>query len=139
MKKENKKLLGIWLDHSKAHLIEFENKETKIETLLSGYSKKMRAEGETPDGTQLGNYRSGNNEYSHHHRETEMMSHYYKILGDRIRHYDETVLFGPTHAKTELFNTLLKEKNRLNVHVDNKANDKMTEKEMSEFVKGYYK
>jgi hypothetical protein len=139
MKKENKKYLGIWLDHSKARLIEVNENGTQVETLLSGYSKQMREKGEGATGTRLGNYRSGNDEYSTHHRKMEMLSHYYKILRDRIKRYDETILFGPTTAKVELFDTLLKEKNSINVHVHKGDGARMTEKQMSDFVKDFYK
>jgi hypothetical protein len=137
--KKDKKYLGIWLDHSKAHLIESENKDTKIETLLSGYSKQMRIEGEKPAGIRLGNNRSTNNEYSEHHRKIEMLMHYYKILTDRVKRYDETVLFGPTNAKVELFDLLLKDSKTTHVHLHREDCSRMSEHEMADFVKDYFK
>ena len=51
---------------------------------------------------------------------------------------DEVLLFGPTNAKTELYN-LLKEDRHFNKHeIDIETSDNLTENQMRAFVKEHF-
>jgi hypothetical protein len=59
-------------------------------------------------------------------------------LGDVILDYEKVVLFGPTDAKNELLNLLLDNHLYDNIKIAVKPTDKMTESQMSVFVKDYF-
>ncbi len=73
-----------------------------------------------------------------HKKEQYEEAGYYRNLGDIIRNYDSVLLFGPTEAKVELFNTLRKDLRFANIKIEIKHTGKMTEKQKYAFVKFYF-
>jgi len=120
------KKLGIWMDHSNAHLMEFTNDsiETRIITSKFTHADKMHTL-----------HRSEN---IMHNKEQHQQSEYYKKLGDAIRNYEEVILFGPTDAKAELFNTLREDHNFAQIKIETQQADKMTENQLHAFVKEHF-
>jgi len=114
------------MDHANAHLIEFNPEETENQTTTS-----KAASG---DGQQS----VGKNENISHNREQHQQSDYYKKLGEDIRNYSEVLLFGPTNAKTELFNTLKSDHRFEKIKIDIKQADKMSENQQHAFVKDHF-
>jgi len=74
-----------------------------------------------------------------HTKEQHQQSSYYKKLGDIIKNYQEVVLFGPTDAKQELLNLLRVDHLFENIKIDVLNSDKMTESQMQDFVREYFK
>lgn len=124
MKTEKK--LGIWMDHSIAHVMEFtpnlvENKivvskplhDSKEQSLLKGESNV-------------------------HIKEQHQQAEYYKKLGEVIKNYDNVILFGPTDAKVELLNVLRADNLFAKIKIETKQTDKMTENQNHAFVKEYF-
>ena len=132
------KRIGIWLDHAKATLSDLSKGAVVVETVFSDKESEVRFKGETGDGTLLGNNRSTNNEHHEHNRSVEIMDVYYRILADRIRHYDDILLFGPTGAKDELYNRLNADKHFAFKNIRVEMADKLTENQMIAQVKEYY-
>jgi len=86
------KQLGIWMDHSIAHLMELRNSTIVSETI----------EAETiilQEDIEI----NWKDESSIHNKEQYNLSHYFKKLINVIKEYDDVLLFGPTDAKRELF------------------------------------
>jgi hypothetical protein len=78
------------------------------------------------------------NENLMHNKEQHQQLEYYKRVGDIIQDYSVVILFGPTNAKTELFN-ILKADNRFSkVKIEVEQTDKMTESQQQIFVKDYF-
>jgi hypothetical protein len=100
-----KQLVGIFMDHHQARIMDARSKASL--TIHSKYESRLRAKGQSAVGTQLGNYRSTNNEANEHHQEQHDTIAYYKSIGEAILPYDEIYLFGPTTAKEEFQNFLL--------------------------------
>ncbi len=100
-----KKIIGIWLDHTKAFLQIVEPDIEGIQTIFSGIEEQERFYGEGSDGTRFGQYGS-NNENRKEHREQHFMNIYYKKLEQNLEPFDEILLFGPAEAKLELKNLL---------------------------------
>jgi hypothetical protein len=73
-----------------------------------------------------------------HSKEQHQLADYYKAIGEVIRNYDSVVLFGPTDAKTELFNLLRADQRFAKITMDVKQTDKMTEEQQHTFVKEYF-
>ena len=91
---KTKKQLGIWMDHSIAYLLELSNGEITTKTLKSAPAFPER----------VPNLQS--NESLMNKREQYEISEFFKNISAVIKDYDEVLLFGPTDAKTELFNNL---------------------------------
>jgi stalled ribosome rescue protein Dom34 len=121
------KKIGIWMDHHKAHLIEFstEVKETKIMTSDFTFQDKeetlQRSESEM------------------HNKEQHKQTTFYKNLAAVIKDYNEVLLFGPTDAKVELFNFLKENHKYDNIKIEVKNTDKMSDVDQHHFVRDYFK
>jgi stalled ribosome rescue protein Dom34 len=119
------KCLGIWMDHASANLMEhtdpMETKRVVAETLsLTDDDKGSKGESQK------------------HNKEQNMLSTYYMKLGDVIKGYEEVILFGPTNAKTELYNKLQASIQFDNIKIEVREADKMTENQQQAFVKAFF-
>lgn len=119
------KRLGIWMNHSNAHLMEF---TTDIKTNIV----------ESEFNHQEKEHSLGKSENLMHNKEQHKQAEYYKKLGEVIRNYDEVLLFGPTDAKVELFNILKADHLFAKIKIDVKQADKMTEHQEHAFVRDHF-
>lgn len=122
---ETIKKLGIWMDHSTAHLIDV-NAEKKNHSINSKFNFGTREEA------------LSRSENIMHNKENQMHEAYYQQIGDEILKYTHVLLFGPTHAKTELFNYLTKDSHFKDIQIDVESADKMTDNEKTAFVKEHF-
>jgi hypothetical protein len=120
------KNLGIWMDHSSAHLMEFTIDPIETTTITSRFTHTEKAE------------TMGKSEHVMHNKEQHEQSAYYKKLGDEIRNYEAVLLFGPTNAKSELLNLLKADHRFENIKIEVKQTDKLTENQQHAFVKEYF-
>ncbi len=121
------KQLGIWMDHANAIMMELSNDKIFENKIVSGFTHQEKE------------FSLSKNENLMHNKEQHLQNGYYKELSEKIRNFDEVILFGPTNAKDELFN-LLKTNHRFNsTKVDVKHADKMTENQMHAFVRSHFK
>jgi stalled ribosome rescue protein Dom34 len=117
-----KNKLGIWMDHSIAHLMEFTSNHFEIETIELEFSETKKTESlEMSENSKQKN-----------------LSNYYKKLGETIKNYKRIILFGPTNAKVELFDLLSEDYRFLKIKFEIKETDKMTTDEQHNFVKTYF-
>ena len=135
--KNNSKPIGVWMDHSRAYLIEEGNITGKLPSIKAP-KKPRRIFGEGSDGTHLGNHRSTNNEYHKHQQEQNVTHTYYKRLADTLKEYNNIFLFGPTTARNEFRNYLLKEKLLVGAKITSRASDYLTNNQMMEKVNRYF-
>ena len=120
------KKLGIWMDHSMAHLMEFTNKHFEIETIESKLDNQEKI-------ASLA--KSENSNFS---KERKQLFDYYKKIGETIKNYKRVILFGPTDAKIELFDLLSEDTRFLKIKFEIKDTDKMDENQQHDFVKEYF-
>lgn len=121
------KKLGIWMDHSNANIIEFTSDVSEIKTISSDFDAEDKSE----------TLQRSENEM--HNKEQQKHGTFYKNLSKIIKEYDEVLLFGPTDAKSELYN-LLKDNNQFDkIKIEVKNSDKMSYKEQHNFVDEYFK
>ncbi len=119
------KKLGIWMDHSTAHIIELKNN-----TITSNTIESLSLQGEKQN--------FGKDESLKHNTEQDQLSEYFKRLSTLIKSYSEVILFGPTNAKTELYN-LLKEDSHFNsIKIEIETTDNLTKNQMHAFVKEHF-
>lgn len=74
-----------------------------------------------------------------HTKEQHQQKEYYKKLGKIIHQYESVILFGPTQAKTELFNLLTADQHFAKVTINVQQADKMTENQQHAFVRDFFK
>lgn len=120
------KNLGIWMDHSIAHLMELKNHNIISSTIESQPIIQGEEQNLKRDESLL------------HNKEHNQISNYFKKLSDVIKGYDEVILFGPTDAKNELLNYLKTDHHFEKIKIEIKSADKMTENQQHAFVKEYY-
>jgi len=122
----NIKQLGIWMDHSNAHLME----------LTNGIIVHRVVSELTNHETEFNFYKG---EKLIHKKEQHLQLSYYKKIGDIIKKYQDVVLFGPTDAKNELLNLIKTDHLFEGIKIEVENSDKMTEDQMQTFVIDYFK
>ena len=129
-KAKNTSRIGLWLDHSVAHFIEFKKGKVIIESIDSPVETQVRNKGEKGTGTKLSKTRYTNNEKVKNDRHQNQLQEYYKVLSKMIKPYDWVYIFGPTTAKNELINYVRsKEKLKNKTYILGSA-DEMTVNQM---------
>ena len=120
------KKLGIWMDHSSAHLIEFVKSPGETGVIESQFTHEQKEES------------LGKSEHIMHNKEQQQQSAYYKNIGESVKNYHEVILFGPTDAKVELLNILKADHHFDKIKIEVQSTDKMTEHQQQAFVKNYF-
>ena len=120
------KHLGIWMDHSVAHLMELRN-DLIVSTLIESEFTHEEKE-----------HSLSKNENLMHNKEQHFHLAYYKKLGDTIKNFQKVVLFGPTTAKNELLNLLKEDHHFENIKIEIRHADKMTTHQQHAFVRDYF-
>lgn len=87
-------LLGIWMDHKEAHIIEYSNQQMSTQIILSKFTQEVKEE-------SLSHGESGMNT-----KKQQLQAEYYKDIANEIRKYEGVLIMGPGVAKSELVNTL---------------------------------
>lgn len=122
---ETEKKIGICMDHSHAHLIEYaEPMVTKV--IASKFTDEEKERSLVKSEKMM------------HSKEQHDESEYYKEIGQNIRQYDDVLLFGPTEAKTELLNVLKKDHLFSKIKFEVRQTDKMTAGQEHAFVRDYF-
>jgi stalled ribosome rescue protein Dom34 len=120
------KHLGIYMDHSVAHLMELTNDTIMTSTVESQSTLMDEANYLRKDEGLM------------HNIEHYQRSDYYKRLSSVMKDYDEVILFGPTEAKSELYNLLKNDHHFDKIRIEVKPADKMTENQQQAYVKKYF-
>ena len=120
------KKLGIWMDHSNAHLIEITADSIETKNIESKFTHQAKEQS------------LGRSENLMHNKEQHQQSEYYKNLGEVIKNYNEVILFGPTDAKVELLNLLRTDHRFAGIKIEVEQADKMTDNQQHAFVKNYF-
>lgn len=118
--------LGIWMDHSSANLMEFTAEPIGTRVILSKFTHQAKEDVIHESEKEM------------HQKERHQQSEYYHQLGNEIKHFDEVLIFGPTNAKTELFNLLKADHHFDKIKIETKQADKMTEHQQHAFVRDHF-
>ena len=127
---KNIKYLGIWMDHSHAYLMELKSDVIDTNHILS---ESLLLEETSPETSQI--HIDFNNTYK---KEKQELSNYYTKISDVIRKYEQVLIFGPTGAKSELFNLLDADHLFDDIKIETKDTDKMTENQMHALIKEHF-
>ncbi|MGV9003814.1 hypothetical protein [Flavobacterium sp.] len=123
-----KNKLGIWMDHSAAHLIPFTGKDDALEimtiTNFFGHEEKEEA--------------LSRSENLMHNKRQQQLGAFYKDIENEVILYSDVILFGPTDAKTELLNVLRADLRFEKIKLEAMGSDNMTENQKKAFVRDYF-
>lgn len=120
------KKIGIWMDHSNAYIIEFSSEVKETKTISSDFTYQDKEETLQRSESEM------------HNKEQQKHTTYYKKLAAIIKNFDEVLLFGPTDAKVELFNSLKESHSFDKIKIEVKNTDKMSDNELHSFVRDYF-
>jgi hypothetical protein len=123
---ENYRQLGVWMDHSEAHLMELKDEsitKTKIETEFTPLEKEESL---------------SRSEHIMHHKEQQLQQEYYKKIAEAIKEFGNVLIFGPTTAKNELFNILKADPHFENTRIEVRSTDRLTDHQQEAFVKHHF-
>ena len=123
---EATKQLGIWMDHSTANIMELSNNKIVTVVLESTPAFPEQVENLRLDESLM------------HNKEQNQDADFYKKLSYIIYDYSEVLLFGPTEAKTELFNLLKNNRQFEKVKITVQSADNMTDNQQQAFVKDFF-
>ncbi|WP_264521847.1 hypothetical protein [Flavobacterium sp. N1994] len=118
--------IGIWMDHSIAHLMEFSNNPFEVNTIESNFTHQEKMDSLLKGELHL------------HNKEQQKQLKYYKKLMDVVKKYNEVILFGPTNAKEELFNVIVADTRFHDIKIQVKQTDKMTPQQQHAFVRDFF-
>ncbi len=112
MKLKNK--LGIWMNHSIAHLMDSSSDAFEVQTIESKFTQQKKMQALTKSESFM------------LAKEKQELSSYYKKISEIIKNYKRVILFGPTNAKFELFDILGEDEQFIKIKIEIKNTDKMT-------------
>ena len=73
-----------------------------------------------------------------HHKEQQQQAEFYEEIGKALAPYEEVVIFGPTDAKMELYNTLRAQPAFLHIKFVIKQAGKLTEYQQYSFIREHF-
>jgi hypothetical protein len=123
---KTRKCLGIWMDHSNAHLIEFTTDPMQTKMIVSGFTHEAKVDSLEKSEKLM------------HHKQQGSQLAFFKMIEKEIEKNTEVLLFGPTDAKNELL-TLLRANHKYDhILIEMKQTDKMTENQLFEYVRNHF-
>ena len=123
-----KRRVGIWMDHSSAHVTDLQADILKTTIMESGFTHEDKEATITSGG-----------EKTMHNKEQQHHAGYYKRISEVIKGYEEVLLFGPTDAKSELHNLLKEDHHFDTIKIEVKSSSKMPENQQHAFVREHFK
>lgn len=114
------------MDSSVANLIEVSNNKIVTNTIELSPTPPEQIENMGSDESLMNN------------KEQNQLSDYFQNLSKVIKEYNEVLLFGPSSAKTELFNQLKEDIRFDKIKIDVQPAVKMTDNQQEAFVKKYF-
>jgi len=127
MKNENRKFVGVWLDHAHAMVI-----TTEDQTGYGDYAIHTKVEFH-------GHAAHGSSEHADHHKKQAEAVKYYREVSKHIEAFDDILLFGPGTAQEELFNHLREDKHFQGKKLSIDSAGKLTDNQMIAFVRDFFK
>jgi len=124
---KSKKQIGVWMDHSVAHLTEQKDNNSmtthNIKSKFTHYEKEHSVR---------------QSESLMHNKEHHLQAEYYKQIAGALAGHEEILLFGPTKAKEELSHLLKANHQFAGASIVLKHADKMNEQQQQAFVKEHF-
>lgn len=123
---ESSKKVGVWMDYAIAHIMEFSEKPMEVKTIESRFSSNEKASGLSKGEKHM------------HTRERQFKIDYFKQIANVLLAYDKVLLFGPTNAKSELYNMLSEDNRFAKIKIHFKDSSKMTLNQRNKFIHDHF-
>ena len=114
------------MDHANAHLIEFSDEIKITETVSLNFDYQDKNETIQRSESEM------------HKKQEQRQNGYYKKLAAIIKGFTDVVLFGPTNAKSELFNFLRQNNLFDSIKIEVIHAENMSDKKQHQFVREYF-
>lgn len=116
--------IAIWMDYSVAYLMEFKTKPFEIQIIVCEF---------TVDEKKRNPYKkeTTNSNLKRKHK-------YYNQIGNAILNYDKIILFGPSEAKIDFFDSLSEDERFYKLKIEIKETDKMNLDQRHAFISEYF-
>ena len=123
-------LYGIWIDHAHAFIVKADpNGEMTIRTIESGIEPHFH------NGVQQDEHSTLINQHKSDHRRINEVHAFAKVLVEAVKDAHEIAVFGPSNAKFDLKHEIEHHKDLADKLVAFETTDKMTENQLTAFVK----
>lgn len=119
--------VGVWMDHSIAHIMELAGDKIISHTIENEFSHADKQQA------------AGRSEHLMHNKEQQGQAAFYKKIGEAMKPFREAVVFGPTTAKNELMNRLKAQAGFDSIKMEAIHAGTMTTKEQQAFVRDYFR
>ncbi|WP_373497044.1 hypothetical protein [Aquiflexum sp.] len=142
MSENSFKHVGVWIDHSKAQLIGYNEGNVEIiETIDSPYESIKRIDGEVNDMTRFSPNpeHASNNEHKKNNITQNELNEYFKMMEGKLNRFDDILLFGPGTAKEQLRNRLKENKSYNGKWLSVQSSNKLTDNQLLAYVRDFYK
>jgi stalled ribosome rescue protein Dom34 len=120
------KKVGVWMDYSMAHIMEFSEKPFEIKTIESKFLSNEKGNGLAKMEKHLQS------------KERQFKIDFFKQIANVLLAYDKVLLFGPTNAKTEFYNLLNQDHRFLKIKIYKKETSKMTMNQRNQFIHDHF-
>ena len=127
MHKQDKKYLAIWMDNASAHITEYSTSGTMTTIHLDSASTHQQKTESINKSENL-----------MHNKEQHQQSTFYKLLGEKIINFTDVLIFGPSNAKSELYNLLQEDARYSKIIFEVKSADYMTMPQEHAFIKKHF-
>ncbi len=114
------------MDYSSARIMEFSEKPREIATIESTFESKVKSKEKEKGEKHL------------HALAKQCKADYFKRITNTIANYDKVLLFGPTNAKSELFNILSENHLFAKIKIYVKETGKMTLNQRNKFIHEHF-
>lgn len=119
------KPIGIFMDYYTANIMELSERPHEIQTIKSKFDLKLKKE----------KNKSENYLYT---LAQQCKADYFKKIASTILQYDRVLLFGPTKAKTELFNILKQDSHFFKIKTYLKETGRLTRNKRNKFIHEHF-
>ncbi len=119
------KKVGVWMDYSAAHIIEFSENPNEIGTIKSKFASRICKE--------------KNKGVAHlYSLAKQCKTEYLNKIAATISNYDKVLLFGPTNAKAELFNLLFEDQRFFKIKAYLEETGNMSPKKRNRYMSKHF-
>jgi hypothetical protein len=120
------KKIGIWMDYSKAHIMEFSERPHEIAIIESKFETKLHSKEKEKGEKYL------------HFLAKQCKDDYFNKIANIILNYKKVLLFGPTNAKVELFNMLSEDQRFFKIKTYLKESGRLTLNQRNRFIRQHF-
>jgi hypothetical protein len=132
-----KNQLGVWIDTSKAILVNLSDGKEHVTEIASDVENPVHHDNEGDKGSFMGS-RHINNEKKFDERKNNQINDYLKNVFEEIKNADELYIFGPAEIKLKLKQLIESDEKVLSKLKSVDTSDSMTENQVVAQVKDFF-